>query len=143
MQFEIDKTKWSASSQRSLGRYDERARYYEDLSFRCTKCERSFLFTAAQQKEAFEERKEYVRRYPTLCQSCAAQRELLLATLKECQSAWVLHKDALSHDRTFLERWRVALREIASYGRKGSNPSVVTMLSRLLQELPQSASSNA
>ncbi len=134
MSIEIDRSKWSPSSQRSGGHYDECAIYYENLAYRCRKCEMSCVFTAEQQKEAYEERKEYVWRIPSLCPSCETQRNLLRAEVKECQEAWNCKREVLSKNRNFLEQWRLILREIETYGRKGSSPSNVIMISKLLSK---------
>jgi hypothetical protein len=133
MNIEIDRSKWSSSSQRSTAaHYDERTLYYEGIAYHCKKCGKPCVFTAEQQKVAHEELKKFVWWRPSLCSSCEQESEGLQAKIKECQIAWNTKKDSLSKDREFLEYWRFLLREIEKYGRKGSHPSNVIMISKLL-----------
>jgi len=132
----IDRTKWSRYSQRSDGgHYDDRAVYYENISYRCHKCEQSTTYTAEQQKEDYEERKIFIWRIPSLCSECALKREALRKKVDECQAQWNEKKEDLCKNRDFLEKWRELLREIQTYGRKGSHPSNISMITKLLSNL--------
>ena len=131
----IDRTKWSKSSQRSTGHYDERAVYYENIAYRCYKCKQSTPYTAEQQKYDYEEQKLYVWRIPSLCTECESKRNIVRNNVNECQTKWNEEKEALSHDKEFLEKWRELLREIQTYGRKGSHPSNIAMITELLSKL--------
>lgn len=135
LSIKIDRTKWSKSSQRSTGHYDERAVYYENIAYRCYKCEQSTTYTAEQQKEDYEEHKLYVWRIPSLCSECEFQRDIIKNKVNECQEKWNEEKEELSQNKGFLEKWRELLREIQTYGRKGSHPSNITMITKLLSEL--------
>ena len=135
MSVKIDKTKWSKSSQRSTGHYDERAIYYENIAYRCYKCEQSTKYTAEQQKEDYEDKKIYVWRIPSLCSECESKREILKNDVNECHIKWNEEKEELSQDKVFLEKWHELLQEIQNYGRKGSHPSNITMIAKLLSKL--------
>ena len=135
MCIKIDRTKWSESSRRSTGHYDERTVYYENIAYRCYKCEQSTTYTAKQQKEDYEERKIYVWRIPSLCSACELKRDAIRKEVNEYQTKWNEEKEELSKSRKYLEKWRELLRDIQMYGRKGSHPSNIAMISKLLSNL--------
>lgn len=136
MHVEIDREKWSRSSQRSAGgHYDPKAQFYEGISCRCQKCECSFVFTAEEQKETYEVRKEFVWKLPSLCSSCQNIWQALNTELKHIQLQWNEQKAILSTNREFLENWRHLLKEIQTYSRKGSSPSNIKMINKLLNQL--------
>lgn len=134
MSIKIDRTKWSKSSQRSTGHYDEGAVYYENIAFRCYKCEQSTTYTAEEQKRDYEEFKIYVWRIPSLCQECESKQDIIRKEVNELQAKWNSDKDSLSQDIEFLTKWRELLREIQKYGRKGSHPSNIAMITKLLSK---------
>lgn len=67
----IDRSAWSEASQRTSGQYDERATEYEGIRCQCRKCTRSFVFTAQEQKIAFEVEKRFIWYEPKHCRECS------------------------------------------------------------------------
>jgi len=137
LNIKIDRTKWSNNSQRSTGHYDEHAIYYENIAYRCCKCEQSTTYTAEQQKRDYEDKKDYVWCIPSLCLECESKRDTLRSEVDKFQAKWNEEREKLSHDKIFLEKWRELIREIQTYGRKGSHPSNVAMITKLLSKLKE------
>ena len=84
----------------------------------------------------YEDRQEFIWRIPSLCSECQTMRSDLLQILQQYQAAWNARREQLASDGAFLKKWRTTLREIETYGRKGANPSLVTMINKLLAQLP-------
>ena len=95
MSFAIEKAQWSRSSQRSSGgHYDERARFYENIGYRCKKCFAACVFTAESQKHAYETQKKFVDWLPSLCDSCQAELVKLKAEEVAATVAFLLSNGA-------------------------------------------------
>ena len=132
MDYKIDKSQWSKSSQKSSGgHYDARATHYENIAYRCVKCFAAGIFSAEEQKKSYEVRKEYVGRIPTLCGNCELELTALRKQDKEFLEQWNIHKETLRGNPEFLTNWLHTLNEISKFG-KPYNRSAVTMLSRLV-----------
>jgi hypothetical protein len=132
--FAIDKSQWSkASLNSSGGHYDDRATHYENISYRCKKCEVSCVFSAEDQKRAYEIEKRFVWWLPSLCPPCLTEVEALLDEARQSQELWDKRKAELKSDREFLERWIYVLVQISAYGKK-ANTDMITMLRRCLEE---------
>jgi hypothetical protein len=137
LNIKIDRAKWSKHSQRSTGHYDEHAIYYENIAYRCNKCEKSKTYTAEQQKRDYEDKKDYIWHIPSLCLECESKRNTLTNEASKFQAKWNREREKLSRDKAFLEKWRELLSEIQTYGRKGSHPSNVAMITKLLSKLKE------
>ena len=136
MSVKIERENWSRSSKRSFGgQYDRRATEYEGIAYSCRKCGVPTTYTAEQQKYDYEVLKKYVWRVPSLCSKCEFERDELKAEVIKLQLAWKENKDTLSHDVEFLENWCSKLKQVALYGRKGSNPANIVMINRLIERL--------
>ncbi|KJV07707.1 zinc-ribbon domain containing protein [Methylocucumis oryzae] len=136
MNIPIDRSKWSVASQRSLaGCYDAATLYYEDIAYHCKKCGEPSVFSAVMQQRIYEETQKFIAWQPSLCISCENQREMLLEKINECRLSWQNEKATLAMSSDFLLRWYYLLKEVEKYGRKGSNPSVVIMITKLLRNL--------
>ncbi|WP_082485801.1 zinc-ribbon domain containing protein [Acidovorax sp. Leaf84] len=68
----IDRSQWCRRSQRTTGHYDEGAAEYEGIRCKCRLCTRSFVFTAEEQKYAYEVEKRFVWYLPKHCKECAS-----------------------------------------------------------------------
>jgi hypothetical protein len=136
MSVNINRDNWSRSSRRSFGgQYDDKATEYEAIAYVCRKCGTSTTYTATQQKHDYEVLKKYVWRVPSLCNVCESERDRLKSEIIQFQMTWKENKDVLSGNMEFLEEWRTKLKEIALYGRKGSNPANIIMINRLIEKL--------
>lgn len=130
MDVPINRAAWSVSSQRSSGRYDERAVAYENLRCACGGCGQSFVLTAEAQQRAFEVEKKYVWWLPSLCAVCASRLADLKNRDRELQAQWNTSRDDLQTDRAFIGAWIDVLEGIAQLGKR--NACMQLHLQRLL-----------
>ncbi|WP_444931495.1 hypothetical protein ACJJIF_06880 [Microbulbifer sp. SSSA002] len=134
MEFEIDKSKWSDSSQKSSGgHYDSRATHYENISYSCRTCSCSCVFSAQDQKEAYEIQKRFVWWIPSRCSKCQEKLDKLLDKERQYQALWNSDKEKVKKDKSLVVDWLKVIREIDAYGKK-SNQTMVTCLVRCLNE---------
>ncbi|WP_436077506.1 zinc-ribbon domain containing protein [Acidovorax delafieldii] len=82
MTISIDRSQWCRRSQRTTGHYDEDATEYEGIRCKCRLCTRSFVFTAEEQKNAYEVEKRFVWYLPKHCKECASHRESIEESTK-------------------------------------------------------------
>lgn len=128
-----DPEQWSRSSKQSYG-YDA-VKYYEDISFNCWRCESPAVFTAEEQKHAFEIRKVYIWRRKLLCDDCWSKRQRIEDIINDSQAKWNTEKDKVRMDKAFLLQWLAALRSYPQY--KGrSNHATIRMIEKLLKQCP-------
>ena len=71
----IERSKWHKPSY--LGHYGESATHYEGIRTRCLKCGTSFVFSARDQKQAFETEHRYPGFLPSLCPTCSGEWQTL------------------------------------------------------------------
>ncbi len=112
----IDRSKWHKPW--NLGHYDENATHYEGLRSRCLKCGVSFVFSAQEQKQAFEVEHRYPRYLPTLCSACSGEWETLEKQILEYEHSWEANRRDLACDREFLDMWLALLKKGQSYRKK-------------------------
>lgn len=72
----VDKEQWSRSSKQSLS-YDFPKKTYKDTPYKCSLCFADAVFTAEEQKHAFEVRKAYIWQARVLCASCWAEEQTI------------------------------------------------------------------
>lgn len=113
----IDKSAHSESSKRSVG-HEFLGEYYEDIHYKCSKCERPAVFTALEQKEAFEIRKEYMWARRVLCTDCFFEAKAIQKEVENREKQYLENKEAILKDEEFLRDWLDALQEYGKYGRK-------------------------
>lgn len=115
MSAEIDRDQWSEASKRSYA-YHYQRRHYEDIHYVCRRCGRRSVFTAADQKIAFEVKKHYIWQRRTLCGDCNAGLFALRVLHRELEARWASRKAELSGDLEFLEAWQKVLSAFPEYG---------------------------
>ena len=120
---------WSEASQRSAT-YCAPDDEYDDIHYECYHCQRPAVFTAEQQRRAFEVRKVYIWQRRTLCEECFAVRVSLEREVKEFNRRWKVERRALSKEVQALRRWLVVLELLPSYGVR-KNTAHIAMLKRL------------
>jgi len=126
----VDANQWSEDSKRSYVFHSPPASY-EDIKYHCSRCGKSAVYSAAEQKLAIEVRKAYIWQRRTLCPECWSARQRIERGIRECQSRWRTHKRELQRDAGFLRQWLGLLETHPDYGGR-KNHSGVTMLRRLL-----------
>jgi hypothetical protein len=130
----IDRAQWSKSDQINGARfYDNRAKFYGSIAYRCWKCETPCVFTAEAQKNAYEIQKKNSSWFPSLCSTCQVELEKFRVQDCECQSQWNENRDDLKNNLEFLQRWLTITKVLISC--KKGNPDVVKMLARRIAEL--------
>jgi len=122
-----ERNQWSESSQRSYAYIQ----FYVDIPWTCRGCGQAFVFTAQEQKQAFEIEKVYIWKRPVLCDACYNKKLRLAEKLSHYEARWKIHKQELSHDLPFLKEWLTLLGEYAQIsGRR--NHDMIAMLQKLI-----------
>lgn len=127
---ELNTRNWSEQSRRSLAA-EFAGTHYQDQPLRCRRCDREFVFTAAQQRQAFEVRKAYIWQHPILCAACLQQRIALTGELRRLQRQWRAQRATFKRDIAALRRWRELLRQLPFYGCR-RDVAQIAMMERLL-----------
>lgn len=122
-----ERNQWSESSQRSYAYIQ----FYVDMPWTCRGCNQAFVFTAQEQKQAFEVEKIYIWKRPVLCDACSQKKQGLVEKLSQSEARWKLHQQELRHDLPFLKEWLTLLGEYAQLsGRR--NRDMIAMLQKLI-----------
>lgn len=128
----IERSKWHKPSY--LGHYGESATHYEGIRTRCLKCGTSFVFSARDQKQAFETEHRYPGFLPSLCPTCSGEWQTLEQGILECEHSWEANRTRLANDQEFLRRWLTLLKKGLPYGKKRFE-SRIRMLNKSIEEL--------
>jgi hypothetical protein len=128
----VNPNHWSESSKRSVIFMIPPA-HYEDIQYRCTRCGKGAVFTAADQKLMFESRKAYIWQRRNLCPDCFRERRQIERDIRQCQSRWRDHKRESQRDTEFLRRWLGLLEKHPEYGGR-KNHAGITMLQSLVEQ---------
>lgn len=122
---------WSEDSKRSVT-YEFAPRPYRDKAYLCWRsgCRAQAIFTAADQKYAFEVRKVNISQQRSLCGVCYRDRVELERTVGECRRRWAAERESLRRDFEFLRRWLDGLEALPAYGGERDEANI-TMLRRL------------
>jgi len=111
----LDTAQWSQASRRSLAA-EFADSHYRDLTQRCIACKGEFVFSAEQQRDAFERRKAYIAQQRLLCAQCWAHRLGLIEELKRIRSHWNRDRAGSKRDLPMLLRWQQVLAQLPRYG---------------------------
>ncbi len=122
---------WSEASKRSVS-YDFAPTHYSDIEYQCYRCGEAAVFSAEEQKEAFEVKKQHVWQRRNLCEHCFLKRRELEREVAKFESSWAQNKAALAKDRDALERWKEVLETLPYYG-ASRNTAHINMLKKVLQ----------
>ena len=132
MNYLIDKTKWSKSSQNSsLSNYLEKATEYEGISYSCVKCGVSLSFTPKEQKEKYEVEKKYIDWLPRRCPQCQKQLDALKNKNNEFQNIWNSNKETIINDTKIIKEWLMVLREMLKYKAKTNEAMIICLVKEL------------
>ena len=111
----INKEAYSESSKKSVG-HEFLGEFYEDIHYKCRKCHKPATFSAEEQKEAFEVRKEYMWARRVLCGVCWSEIRKIKSELNDKYQIYSQNKQAALRDKAFLENWLEALEALPKYG---------------------------
>jgi hypothetical protein len=129
-----DPSKWSDASRRSVA--VEWTREYRDIEYSCRRCRTRAIFSAADQKHAFEVMKAPISQQRVLCTECWRRSLVLERDIEHCEQQWAESRPQLSQDEGFLSRWLQLLTEIEAYGHR-PNTAIKRMLAKLLGKLAE------
>ncbi|CUI05832.1 hypothetical protein BN2497_6441 [Janthinobacterium sp. CG23_2] len=124
-----DPAQWSDQSRQSVKA--SFCTHYTDRAYRCHACGKAALFTAAEQKMAYEVRKTHIDVQRVLCEACWRERHVVEQKIAACEGQWAGSKQALARDAVFLSAWRALLLEHRRYGAR-HNIAADNMLRKLL-----------
>jgi hypothetical protein len=125
-----DPTQWSKESRQSYGAY--LTKEYVDIEYFCWRCGRPDVFTAEDQKNSFEVRKNYFWQRRILCRACWRESNSIRKDLKALQEQWARSKSSLKKDKQFLSRWLQALVRLEEYVPHRPDTARKNMLARLI-----------
>jgi hypothetical protein len=112
----VDVSKWSDASRRLLA-FRSTPKVYEDLPYRCRSCGREDVFTAEQQKHAYEIKKNlWPLQQHVLCSLCFSDWQKLLSEAEALKQLWEADSSRLKGDIAALERWLAVLKLLPKYG---------------------------
>lgn len=121
---------WSAKSKQSSIYSHFPPESYRDIHYDCWRCKQPAVFTAEEQKHAFEVRKAYIWQRRSLCGACFRERVAVEREIAECRRRWAAERDALRRDTDFLRRWLALFEALPGYGGEWDSANI-TMLQRL------------
>jgi hypothetical protein len=125
-----DPGQWSEDSKRSVA-YEFPAKPYRDKAYRCWRCQAPDVFTAAEQKHAFEVQKANISQQRVLCRACHREWVGLEREADECRRRWAAERAALRNDPEFLRRWLAVLEALPKYN-GARDEANIAMLRRLV-----------
>src|ERR1022692_2585845 len=96
----VDPNHWSEKSKQSSMFLTPPASY-EDIEYECWHCGKAAIYSAAEQKLAFEVRKAYIWQRRTLCRKCWLERERIEKGIRDSKSRWQAHRGELQRDGEF------------------------------------------
>jgi hypothetical protein len=127
-----DPSLWSEQSQRSVAA--AWTKEYRDIPYRCWRCRADAVFTAQDQKHAFEVQKAPIDQRRVLCEDCWRQSVGIGRELGMCESRWSVEKPALRKDKEFLARWLQLLEAREEYVAYKPDTAKKNMLKKLLAD---------
>jgi hypothetical protein len=123
---------WSESSQRSAISFCHPP-HYEDIDYRCTVCGHAAVFSASEQKEAYEVKKRYIWERRHLCKGCYLQFRRIQRKLRECRLKWEAGKATLRRDPAFLREWLDLFEAHHRHGAKRDTANIRRLEKLLMQ----------
>ncbi|NHZ98150.1 hypothetical protein F2P46_20835 [Massilia sp. CCM 8734] len=120
---------WSEKSQGSVAASFRT--HYTDRAYRCHTCRKDVVFTAAEQKIAYEVKKTHIAVRRVLCEACWNESHVVAQKIAACEVRWAGSKQVLARDTEFLSAWSGLLLEHQHYGAR-ENSAAKNMLRKLL-----------
>ncbi len=132
MKARINRKAWSEESKRSYAYLSNEA-YYEDEKYKCNKCGKIAVFSAQEQKRAYEEKKRYIWQKRTLCPSCYSKYKDIKSKMSYFEQNLGSKLKGQSIDSSIIKEWLNILKELPSYG-KPLDSAKVAMFEKMLQK---------
>jgi hypothetical protein len=126
-----DPTQWSEQSRRSYAA--EYMTQYVDIKYFCWSCGEAEVFTAQDQKHAYEVEKRYFWQRRILCQKCWREATSIRKRLGEYRDRWSRSKASLAKDSQFLDLWLQDLKKLERYVPYKPDTARKNMLAKLIK----------
>ena len=117
MKVPINKEDYSEESKRSYG-HESLEKYYKDIEYTCISYFQKAVYSAIEQKEALEVRKEYMWRERVLCKVCWKEMRHIKKKLAAMESEYCENKQEKLNDIEFLEKWIDLLNQYKMYSKQ-------------------------
>jgi hypothetical protein len=125
-----DPSKWSEKSQHSVGFHY--VKEYTDIAYNCWRCKKAAVFSAADQKYTYEEKKAPIDQRRILCTECWGELLAIDRDIKQCEQQWAESKHSLRSNAEFLTKWLNLLTSREGYVPYHPNTAAKNMLRKLL-----------
>jgi len=119
----INKEGYSEDSKKSVG-HEFLGEYYKDIHYKCGKCHKKAVFTAQEQKDAFESRKEYMWAQRILCHLCWKKMRGIKKELEVKDLFYLQNKESALQDKEFLKSWLELLELYPKFGKKSDTAKI-------------------
>jgi hypothetical protein len=105
---------------------------YKDIHYKCWHCQADAVFTAADQKYTYEEKKAPIDQRRILCEPCWRESLGIAAQLQKYENQWASSKQSLREDDVFLRQWLALLESRERYVPYRHDVARKNMLRKLL-----------
>ncbi|MCU7875140.1 MAG: hypothetical protein KZQ91_20585, partial [Candidatus Thiodiazotropha sp. (ex Lucinoma borealis)] len=132
MKARINRKAWSKESKHSYAYLSNEA-FYEDEKYKCYKSGKIAVFSAQEQKKAYEVDKRYIWQKRSLCQTCYSAYNNIKSKISNFEQEYGSEIKNHSIDALIIKVWLNMLKEVPSYG-KPLDRAKVTMLENMVQK---------
>ena len=123
---------WSDKSKQSVSYQCNFVKEYKDIHYHCRRCKKASIFTAEDQKYAYEVKKFYIDQKRILCRECWEQSNEITNRIQICEGKWAKSKNQLKDDCEFLSVWLDLLSRRQQYEPYRPNTAIQNMLKKLI-----------
>lgn len=124
---------WSEQSRRSVSA--SWTKEYRDIRYRCWRCKAEAVFSAQDQKYAFEVLKAPIDQQRVLCEDCWRKSVAITKHLKTFEERWRAEKPALRKNKEFLAAWLKLVEAREEYVAYKPDTAKKNMLRKLLGDV--------
>ena len=136
-----DPTKWSEKSQGSPSA--SWTTEYTDIHYQCWHCEAAAIFSAADQRYTYEDKKAPIDQKRVLCEPCWRESLRIKAQLTEIETQWMVSRGSRRNDADFLKQWLALLERQEKYVAYRHDIARKAMLRKLLGAAEQQAGADS
>ena len=112
--YKVDFNRYNRNSKNSYGLY-LREGFYSNITYKCRACGKFDIFSAFEQKKAYENRQEYYEQMRVLCQDCWRSKRKLLKLAQQYEAEYCKDKAAKLKNLAFLLDWLNVLKEYKNF----------------------------